>query len=59
MTAEYSADEVGERVEVGPAKTYAAGIPGVLVALQHGLTKMGPTRTARTLGSLNHATDST
>ncbi|MGV5050100.1 FdhF/YdeP family oxidoreductase [Rhodococcus pyridinivorans] len=40
-------------VQVSAPKTYAAGIPAVLVSLRHGLEQMGPVRTARTLAKLN------
>ncbi|MFD9667812.1 FdhF/YdeP family oxidoreductase [Rhodococcus sp. NPDC059968] len=35
------------------AKSYAAGVPAVLVSLQRGMEQMGPVRTARTLMKLN------
>ncbi|KSZ56611.1 hypothetical protein Z045_22725 [Rhodococcus pyridinivorans KG-16] len=40
-------------VQISAPKTYAAGIPAVLVSLRHGLEQMGPVRTARTLAKLN------
>ncbi|UVT23621.1 FdhF/YdeP family oxidoreductase [Rhodococcus pyridinivorans] len=40
-------------VQVSTPKTYAAGIPAVLVSLRHGLEQMGLVRTARTLAKLN------
>ena len=40
-------------VQISAPKTYAAGIPAVLVSLRHGLEQMGPVRTARTLSKLN------
>ncbi len=40
-------------VQVTGHKTYAAGVPAVLVSLKRGLEQMGPVRTARTLLRLN------
>jgi formate dehydrogenase major subunit len=40
-------------VRVTDHKTYAAGVPAVLVSLKRGLEQMGPVRTARTLIRLN------
>jgi molybdopterin-dependent oxidoreductase alpha subunit len=40
-------------VEVGPAKSEAAGVKAVLVSMQHALSQMGPVRTAATLAKLN------
>ena len=40
-------------VQITAPKTYAAGIPAVLVSLRHGFDQMGPVRTARTLAKLN------
>jgi len=40
-------------VQISAPKTYAAGVPAVLVSLRHGLEQMGPVRTARTLAKLN------
>ncbi|MEO5900284.1 MAG: FdhF/YdeP family oxidoreductase [Ilumatobacteraceae bacterium] len=39
--------------EVEPQKTWAAGVPGVVKSLQHGLGKMGVRRTLSTLRILN------
>ncbi|WP_064257539.1 hypothetical protein RBB84_17350 [Rhodococcus sp. D-6] len=39
-------------VEVTDHKSYAAGVPAVLVSLKRGLEQMGPMRTARTLTRL-------
>jgi formate dehydrogenase major subunit len=41
------------KLKVGEPKDSAAGIPGVLVSLQHGITQMGVTRTVQTLRLLN------
>ncbi|MFE5702707.1 FdhF/YdeP family oxidoreductase [Rhodococcus koreensis] len=38
---------------VSEIKSYAAGVPAVLVSLRRGLEQMGPVRTARTLMKLN------
>ncbi|MDH6291293.1 FdhF/YdeP family oxidoreductase [Rhodococcus opacus] len=38
---------------VSEIKSYAAGVPAVLVSLKRGLEQMGPVRTARTLMKLN------
>ena len=40
-------------VVVTHEKSYAAGVPAVLVSLRRGLEQMGPVRTARTLMKLN------
>ena len=40
-------------LKVGDAEDWAAGVPGVVHALEHGLEQMGPSRTARTLRLLN------
>lgn len=40
-------------IEVSERKSYAAGVPAVLVSLRHGFEQMGPVRTARTLTKLN------
>lgn len=40
-------------MEVGPAKSEAAGVKAVLVSMQHALSQMGPVRTAATLAKLN------
>lgn len=47
----YDFDE--DDVVVSGEKTYAAGIPAVLVSLQRAVEQMGVTRTARTLARLN------
>ncbi|MBF6476066.1 MULTISPECIES: FdhF/YdeP family oxidoreductase [Nocardia] len=47
----YRFDE--RHLAVTPAKSYAAGVPAVLVSLRRGMEQMGPTRTARTLLKLN------
>ena len=41
------------RLRVGPAKTHAAGLPGVGHALEFALSEMGPVRTARVLSRVN------
>jgi molybdopterin-dependent oxidoreductase alpha subunit len=46
-------DPGDEALEVGDAKDWAAGVPGVLHALEQGVEQMGPLRTARTLRLLN------
>ncbi|GAA2817347.1 FdhF/YdeP family oxidoreductase [Crossiella cryophila] len=48
---EHDVDETG--LTVSRPKTWAAGIPGVLVSLQHGVEQMGAIRSARTLRLLN------
>ncbi|ANI40947.1 FdhF/YdeP family oxidoreductase [Mycolicibacterium vaccae] len=40
-------------MEVGPAKSEAAGVKAVLVSMQRALSQMGPVRTAATLAKLN------
>ncbi len=40
-------------MRIGPPKTSAAGVPGVLVALKHSLTQMGAVRTVTTLTRIN------
>ncbi|TQC38946.1 hypothetical protein EEB14_59255, partial [Rhodococcus sp. WS4] len=50
-TDRYTFDE--DDVVVTHEKTYAAGVPAVLVSLRRGLEQMGPVRTARTLMKLN------
>lgn len=47
----YEFDE--DDVVVTHEKSYAAGVPAVLVSLQRGIEQMGLTRTARTLSRLN------
>jgi len=42
------------RPKVGKRKTTAAGVPAVVRTLRHTLTEMGPVRTVRTLGRMNH-----
>ncbi|MFC9556802.1 FdhF/YdeP family oxidoreductase [Rhodococcus sp. NPDC056960] len=42
-----------DEVVVTHEKSYAAGVPAVLVSLKRGLEQMGPVRTARTLFRLN------
>jgi formate dehydrogenase major subunit len=39
---------------VGPPKTWAAGVPGILHAMEPTLRGMGPTRTAKLLLRMNH-----
>ncbi|MFC9359723.1 FdhF/YdeP family oxidoreductase [Rhodococcus sp. NPDC057014] len=51
ITDRYTFDE--EDVVVTHEKSYAAGVPAVLVSLKRGLEQMGPVRTARTLMKLN------
>ncbi|MGW4338693.1 FdhF/YdeP family oxidoreductase [Rhodococcus koreensis] len=51
ITDRYTFDE--EDVVVTHEKSYAAGVPAVLVSLGRGLEQMGPVRTARTLMKLN------
>ncbi|MCQ4121131.1 FdhF/YdeP family oxidoreductase [Rhodococcus tibetensis] len=50
-TGRYVFDE--DDVVVTHEKSYAAGIPAVLVSLRRGMEQMGPVRTARTLWRLN------
>ena len=50
-TDRYIFDE--DDVVVTHEKSYAAGVPAVLVSLRRGLEQMGPVRTARTLWKLN------
>ncbi|GAA4491374.1 FdhF/YdeP family oxidoreductase [Rhodococcus olei] len=50
-TDRYTFDE--DEVVVSHEKSYAAGVPAVLVSLRRGLEQMGPVRTARTLAKLN------
>ncbi|UOT03217.1 FdhF/YdeP family oxidoreductase [Rhodococcus opacus] len=50
-TDRYTFDE--DDVVVTHEKSYAAGVPAVLVSLRRGLEQMGPVRTARTLMKLN------
>lgn len=40
-------------VQISAPKTYAAGLPAVLVSLRHGFEQMGPVRTVRTFAKLN------
>ncbi|MGJ5670178.1 FdhF/YdeP family oxidoreductase [Rhodococcus aetherivorans] len=40
-------------IQITDPKSYAAGVPAVLVSLRRGLEQMGPLRTARTLARLN------
>jgi molybdopterin-dependent oxidoreductase alpha subunit len=40
-------------LKVSDAEDWAAGVPGVVHALEHGVEQMGPLRTARTLRVLN------
>ncbi|MEO6958133.1 MAG: FdhF/YdeP family oxidoreductase [Antricoccus sp.] len=40
-------------IEVSPPKTWAAGIPGVAVSMQHALREMGPRRSLKTLSAMN------
>ncbi|MFT4128296.1 MAG: FdhF/YdeP family oxidoreductase [Gordonia sp. (in: high G+C Gram-positive bacteria)] len=49
---EYPVDEP-DTVEHGPAKTYAAGVKAVTVAMERGIEQMGVTRTARAFRKLN------
>ena len=54
MTRRPPQQDVDEsKIKVGEPKTYAAGVKGVLVSLQHGLDQMGATRSVRTLRLLN------
>jgi formate dehydrogenase major subunit len=54
MTRRPPQQDVDEsKLKVGEPTTYAAGVKGVLVSLQHGLDEMGAVRTARTLRLLN------
>jgi len=50
-TDRYTFDE--DDVVVTHEKSYAAGVPAVLVSLRRGIEQMGPVRTARTLMKLN------
>lgn len=40
-------------MRIGPPKTSAAGVPGVVVALKHSLAQMGAVRTVTTLTQIN------
>ncbi|HEY0495596.1 MAG TPA: FdhF/YdeP family oxidoreductase [Kutzneria sp.] len=54
MTRRPPQQDVDEsKIKVGEPETYAAGVKGVLVSLQHGLDQMGATRSVRTLRLLN------
>jgi formate dehydrogenase major subunit len=54
MTRRPPQQDVDEsKIKVGEPKTYAAGVKGVLVSLQHGWDQMGATRSVRTLRLLN------
>ncbi|WP_043729672.1 FdhF/YdeP family oxidoreductase [Kutzneria sp. 744] len=54
MTRRPPQQDVDEsKIKVGEPKTYAAGVKGVLVSLQHGWDEMGAVRSARTLRLLN------
>ncbi|MGB7448438.1 MAG: FdhF/YdeP family oxidoreductase [Ornithinimicrobium sp.] len=54
MTRRPPVSDHGDRdLEVGQPKTWAAGVPGVLVSLRHSEQQMGLTRTALTLTALN------
>ncbi|AHH94957.1 FdhF/YdeP family oxidoreductase [Kutzneria viridogrisea] len=54
MTRRAPEQDVDEtQLQVDKPKDYAAGIPGVLVSLQHGVQQMGAARTVRTLRLLN------
>lgn len=49
-------DDPGDKdLEVHAPKHWAAGVPGVRVAMEHALRQMGPRRTALTLINLNQA----
>ncbi|WP_029135784.1 FdhF/YdeP family oxidoreductase [Nakamurella lactea] len=48
-----STDPGDSGIEVTPPKTWAAGVPGVAVALQHALREMGPRRSLKTLSAMN------
>jgi molybdopterin-dependent oxidoreductase alpha subunit len=48
-----SQDADDQRIDVEPPETWAAGIPGVWHAVQHGLQQAGVVRTARTLSHIN------
>nr|WP_296765734.1 FdhF/YdeP family oxidoreductase [Rhodococcus sp. (in: high G+C Gram-positive bacteria)] len=50
-THDYEYDE--NSVVVTDSKSYAAGVPAVLVSLQRGVEQMGPVRTAFSLAKLN------
>src|SRR5690242_1693543 len=54
MTRKPPQQDVDEsQLEVGRPKQWAAGIPGVLVSLRHGVEQMGLARTANTFRLLN------
>src|SRR5882757_2506879 len=54
MTRRPPQQDVDEsKIKVGEPKTYAAGMKGVLVSLQHGWDQMGATRSVRALRLLN------
>jgi len=54
MTRRPPQQDVDEsKIKVGEPETYAAGVKGVLVSLQHGWDQMGATRSVRTLRLLN------
>ncbi|WP_141012656.1 FdhF/YdeP family oxidoreductase [Nocardioides sambongensis] len=53
--AERSGGDGAERLEVTAPKEYAAGVPGVVHALEYSVAQAGPRRTALTLLNLNQA----
>lgn len=50
-TDRYELDE--NDIIIGPTKSYAAGVPAVMVSLQRGIEQMGTARTVRMLSKLN------
>jgi molybdopterin-dependent oxidoreductase alpha subunit len=54
MSRRRSGEEPSEAdLEIGPPKTWAAGVPGVTHSLRYAYKEMGPTRTAVTLWRMN------
>ncbi|WP_405577797.1 FdhF/YdeP family oxidoreductase [Streptomyces sp. NBC_01190] len=52
-TADQAGEPTGDKAEITPPKTWAAGVPAVAHALTYSLTETSGVRTARTLLSLN------
>ena len=53
MSGGLVAGEHSEDPSVGRPKTWAGGLPGVAVSLQHALREMGPRRSLKTLSAVN------
>ncbi|TFC10456.1 FdhF/YdeP family oxidoreductase [Cryobacterium algoritolerans] len=55
MTDHRSTDNLNpDKIEVGPPKTWAAGIPGVTHSMGPALAEMGVIRTLKTMTAINH-----